>query len=93
MDSVCCCLVRIAAGPKGCVLHRGGRQSRGGGREDQGKVTITDAIAGFEEVTPLDPGVFWDWVELGRLYQSAGLSFRRFSSRSVRGWQVWDRAY
>jgi tetratricopeptide (TPR) repeat protein len=26
----------------------------------------------FEEVTRLDPGVHWDWVELGRLYQSAG---------------------
>ena len=38
----------------------------------KGKVTTTDAIARFEEVTRLDPGVSWDWVELGRLYQSAG---------------------
>src|SRR5579872_2318890 len=34
----------------------------------KGKVTTTDAIARFEEVTRLDPGVHWDWVELGRLY-------------------------
>ena len=38
----------------------------------KGKVTTTEAIARFEEVTRLDPGVFWDWVELARLYQSAG---------------------
>src|SRR5664279_5678185 len=38
----------------------------------KGKVTTTDAIARFEEVTRLDPGVSWDWVELGGLYQSAG---------------------
>lgn len=38
----------------------------------KGKVTTEQAIARFEEVTRLDPGVQWDWVELVRLYQSAG---------------------
>ena len=38
----------------------------------KGKITTTDVIARFEEVTRLDPGVAWDWVDLGRLYQSAG---------------------
>lgn len=35
-------------------------------------VTTEQPIARLEEVTTLDPGVQWDWVELARLYQSAG---------------------
>jgi len=38
----------------------------------KGKVTTDQAVARFEEVTKLDPDVSWDWVELDRLYQSAG---------------------
>jgi hypothetical protein len=38
----------------------------------KGKVTTADVIRRFEEVTQLDPGVHWDWVELCRLYRSAG---------------------
>ena len=38
----------------------------------KGKVTTAQVIGRYEEVTKLDPGVPWDWVELGRLYQSAG---------------------
>jgi tetratricopeptide (TPR) repeat protein len=38
----------------------------------KGKVTTEQAIARFVDVTKLDSGVYWDWVELVRLYQSAG---------------------
>ena len=38
----------------------------------RGKVTTEDVIARFEEVTQLDPGVHWDWIELGRLYTDVG---------------------
>jgi len=38
----------------------------------RGKLTTAQVIARYEEVTRLDPGVHWDWVELGRLYQEAG---------------------
>ena len=38
----------------------------------RGKLGTTEVIARFEEVTRLDPGVHWDWIELGRLYQDAG---------------------
>ena len=38
----------------------------------RGKVTTEEVIARFEEVTQLDPGVHWDWIELGRLYADAG---------------------
>ena len=41
-------------------------------RAAKGKLTTAQVIARYEEVTRLDPGVFWDWVELGRLYQDAG---------------------
>ncbi|SFO21916.1 SHNi-TPR [Nitrosospira briensis] len=39
---------------------------------NKGKVTTAQVITRFEEVTRLDPGVHWDWVELGRLYMQAG---------------------
>ncbi len=35
-------------------------------------MTTEQTIARFQEVTRLDPGVLRDWVELDRLYQSAG---------------------
>lgn len=38
----------------------------------KGKVTTAQVITRYEEVTRLDPGVHWDWVELGRLYQAIG---------------------
>src|SRR5215831_6909805 len=38
----------------------------------RGKLTTAQVIARYEEVTRLDPGVHWDWVELGRLYTDAG---------------------
>jgi tetratricopeptide (TPR) repeat protein len=38
----------------------------------QGKLTTAQLITRFEQVTRLDPGVFWDWIELGRLYDDAG---------------------
>ncbi len=40
--------------------------------KDKGKVRADAVIARYEEVTRLDPGVHWDWVELGRMYQEAG---------------------
>ena len=39
---------------------------------NRGKLTTAEVIARYEEVTRLDPGVHWDWVELGRLYTDAG---------------------
>ena len=39
---------------------------------NRGKLTTAQVIARYEEVTRLDPGVQWDWVELGRLYTDAG---------------------
>lgn len=38
----------------------------------KGKLTTAHVIARYEEVTRLDPGVHWDWVELGRLYEDSG---------------------
>jgi hypothetical protein len=38
----------------------------------KGKVTAAQVIARYEEVTRLDPGVHWDWVELARLYRAIG---------------------
>ena len=38
----------------------------------KGKFTTVQVITRFEEITRLDPGVSWDWVELGRLYKDAG---------------------
>lgn len=38
----------------------------------KGKLTTAQVIARYEELTKLDPGVHWDWVELGRLYEAAG---------------------
>ncbi|AEJ03239.1 tetratricopeptide TPR_2 [Nitrosomonas sp. Is79A3] len=38
----------------------------------KGKMTTAQVIARYEEITRLDPGVHWDWVELGRLYRDAG---------------------
>ncbi len=32
---------------------------------NKGKLTTRDVIAKFEEITQLDPGLHWDWVELG----------------------------
>ena len=39
---------------------------------DKGKLDTQAVIARYEEVTRLDPGLHWDWVELGRLYTDAG---------------------
>jgi tetratricopeptide (TPR) repeat protein len=39
---------------------------------NKGKTTTAQVIERFEEITRLDPGVHWDWVELGRLYVDAG---------------------
>lgn len=38
----------------------------------RGKQTTGQLIARFEELTRLDPGTHWDWIELGRLYMDAG---------------------
>lgn len=38
----------------------------------KGKQQAGDVIRRFEEVTRLDPGLHWDWVELARLYDTAG---------------------
>lgn len=38
----------------------------------KGKLDTQAVIARFEEVTRLDPGLHWDWVELARLYRDAG---------------------
>jgi len=37
-----------------------------------GKLTTEDVIARYVEITELDPGVHWDWVELSRLYRAIG---------------------
>ncbi len=39
---------------------------------NQGKLKTEDVIARFEEVSRLDPAVYWDWMELVRLYTDAG---------------------
>ena len=39
---------------------------------NKGKLTTADLIARYEEITALDPGVHWDWVELRRLYFDIG---------------------
>ncbi len=38
----------------------------------KGKQTTAQVITRYEEVTRLDPGVHWDWIELGRLYHAIG---------------------
>ena len=38
----------------------------------RGKLDTSAVIARYEEVTRLDPGEHWDWVELGRLYADRG---------------------
>jgi len=38
----------------------------------RGKLTTAQVITRYEEVTRLDPGLHWDWIELGRLYQAIG---------------------
>jgi hypothetical protein len=38
----------------------------------RGKLSAAAVAVRFEELTELDPGVHWDWVELGRLYQVLG---------------------
>lgn len=38
----------------------------------RGQEATAAVIALYEDVTRLDPGVHWDWVELGRLYQDKG---------------------
>ncbi|MDS4014330.1 MAG: hypothetical protein RKP46_08230, partial [Candidatus Accumulibacter sp.] len=38
----------------------------------RGKQTTAQVIARYAEVTALDPGVHWDWIELGRLYHADG---------------------
>ncbi|MEM8486732.1 MAG: tetratricopeptide repeat protein [Bacteroidota bacterium] len=42
----------------------------------RGKKKTAEVIARYEEVTHLDPGLHWDWVELGRLYRDAGNIFK-----------------
>ena len=43
-----------------------------GEARSRGKQTTAQVIARYEDVVRLDPGVFWDWVELDRLYQAGG---------------------
>jgi predicted negative regulator of RcsB-dependent stress response len=38
----------------------------------KGKLTTAQVIARYEELTRLDPGVYWDWVQLARLFRDAG---------------------
>lgn len=38
----------------------------------RGKLTTAEVIQRYEAITRLDPGVHWDWVELGGLYKAAG---------------------
>ncbi|MFZ4687534.1 MAG: hypothetical protein ACOYMK_18260, partial [Hyphomonadaceae bacterium] len=38
----------------------------------RGEAGTEEVIALYAEVTRLDPGVHWDWVELGRLYVNSG---------------------
>lgn len=38
----------------------------------RGKLDTRAVITRYEEVTRLDPGVHWDWVELGRLLRVSG---------------------
>jgi tetratricopeptide (TPR) repeat protein len=38
----------------------------------RGRVTTAAVISRYEDVVRLDPGVFEDWIRLGRLYQAAG---------------------
>jgi tetratricopeptide (TPR) repeat protein len=40
--------------------------------QGRGRLAAAAVIARYEEVTRLDPGVHWDWVDLGRLYVDAG---------------------
>ena len=40
--------------------------------KNKGKVRADAVVARYEEVTRLDAGVHWDWVELGRLYGEVG---------------------
>ena len=40
--------------------------------KNKGKVRADAVIARYEEVTRLDAGVHWDWIELSRLYGEAG---------------------
>lgn len=39
---------------------------------DQCNVTLDEAIRRYEELTRLDPGTTWDWIELARLYEERG---------------------
>lgn len=38
----------------------------------RGRLDTNAVIARYAEVTRLDPGVHWDWIELARLYANAG---------------------
>jgi len=38
----------------------------------KGKLKTSAVIARYEDVVARDPGVFWDWIELRRLYRDAG---------------------
>ena len=51
----------------------------------RGKLDTRAVIGRFEAVTRLDPGVHWDWVELGRLYRDTGrlADARRASQRAA----------
>jgi tetratricopeptide (TPR) repeat protein len=59
---------------------------------NSGKLSTTDVIGHFEEATALDPDVFWDWVELSRLYSTAGnLSAARGAAEQARETARTDR--
>lgn len=38
----------------------------------RGELTTAEVLTTFQEITSLDPGVHWDWVELTRLYVVVG---------------------
>ena len=52
---------------------------------DKGKVDTASVISRYEQVTRLDPGEFWDWVELSRLYRDAGRTTGRSARRRAGG--------
>ena len=44
-----------------------------------GKIDTATVIGLYEQVVHLDPGVYWDWIELGRLYQEPGGDCQRLT--------------
>jgi tetratricopeptide (TPR) repeat protein len=39
---------------------------------DNGRVTLDEVVQRYEQLTRLDPGTPWDWIELARLYDQQG---------------------